>query len=89
MRTDGAMMDEIGDEAVAVFTQQASDVELVTRRDHCSPLGMTDVHDRERRVLVKVVLSTTYGQLENYLPELQEFVDSLRPEQPEKSRAPE
>ena len=109
LRTDPATMDEIGDEAVAVFAQQAADVELVTRRDYGSAeapgllqvvggtlfagerrydlrqahvlIGMSDVEDSERRVVVKIVLSTTYAQFDTYLPELQEFVASLHPEQ--------
>jgi hypothetical protein len=107
LRTDEATLDDIADEAVAVFAEQAADVELVKRRAYGSPeapgvlqvvggtlempprrfdlrqahvlLGMTDVHDRHKRVVVKVVLSTTYAQFQTYLPELQEFVASLRP----------
>ena len=109
LRTDDASLDDIGDEAVTAFAQQAADVELVTRRDYGSSeapgllqvvggtlsmegqrfdlrqahvlIAMADVHDQERRVVVKMVLSTTYAQFETYLPELQDFVASLRPEQ--------
>ena len=116
LRTDAASMDDIGDEAVGVFAQQAAEVELVTRRDYGSPeapgllqvvggtlaaeertfdlrqahvlIAMADVHDPERRVVVKIVLSTTYAQFETYLPELQDFVATLRPGQPEDGPAP-
>lgn len=109
LRTDDATLDQIADEAVAVFAEQASDVELVTRRDYGSEeapgvlqvvggtiavdgrrydlrqahvlLGMTDVHDQHRRAVVKVVLSTTFAQFDTYLPELQDFMRSLHPEQ--------
>ncbi|KQT90763.1 hypothetical protein ASG49_13530 [Marmoricola sp. Leaf446] len=110
LREDAATMDEIGDEAVDVFASQATDVELVKRREYGSVaapgllqvvggtltdrerrydlrqahvlLGMADVADPRRRVVVKVVLSTTYRQFETYLPELQDFVASIHPGQP-------
>src|SRR3954468_23960810 len=37
LRTDAASMDDIGDEAVSVFAQQAAEVELVTRQGYGSP----------------------------------------------------
>ncbi len=111
LRTDPASLDDIGDEAVGVFATEATEVELVTRRDYGSPeapgllqvvggtltveqrtfdlrqahvlIAMTDVRDAQRRVVVKVVLSTTFGQFQACLPDLQDFVATLHPEQPD------
>ena len=42
-------------------------------------LELTDVDDPSRRAVAKVVLSTTRGQHDTYLPEFQQFLRTLRP----------
>lgn len=42
-------------------------------------IELTDVDDPSRRAVAKVVLSTTRGQHDVYLPEFQQFLRTLRP----------
>ena len=57
------------------FTQ----LDTLTLDPSPSFIELTDVDDPSRRAVAKVVLSTTRGQHDVYLPEFQQFLRTLRP----------
>lgn len=75
---------EFGSEAVPGVMQQL-DCQIVAEdgpldiRQLQAIVELTDVAEPTRRAVAKIVLSTTRGQHDAYLPEFQEFLRTVRP----------